>query len=149
VKPLGPFTRGAPDRPRLAVIIVGFGLVLSACGQPAPSVTPTASPTVSATTFTSVALDPTALPSPVATTKVSIQGFAFHPQVITVPVSATVTWTNMDLEEHTVTASDGMFNSDILENGQRFSFKFAKAGTYDYACQIHPYMHGRVDVTAP
>jgi plastocyanin len=84
--------------------------------------------------------------TPVATTSVTIQSFAFSPQAIVVPVGATVTWTNQDVEQHTVTAVDRSFDSDALNQGQSFGFKFTKAGTYHYQCLIHPQMTGTVVV---
>jgi plastocyanin len=143
-----PFARGAPVRLKLELIIVGLGLFLSACGQAAAVGPSTAAPTVTASTSASAVLAATALPSPVASTSMSIQGFAFHPSVITVPVGSKVTWSNLDLDDHTITANGGTFNSDDIASGQTFSFTFTKAGPYDYHCQIHPYMQGRVVVTA-
>ena len=58
-----------------------------------------------------------------------------------------VTWTNADVEQHTVTARDRAYNSDIVANGKTFSFSFANPGTYQYFCQIHPSMVGAVVVT--
>jgi plastocyanin len=149
MKPLVPFAAGGPHLLKLTLIIVGLGIVLSGCGQSSAQVLPTASPVKTSSTSPSAARASAALPSPVATTRVNIQGFAFLPQVISVPAGSTVTWTNMDLDDHTVTANDGTFNSDAVGSGQTFSSKLAKPGTYDYHCLIHPYMHGRVVVTAP
>jgi plastocyanin len=83
----------------------------------------------------------------VATTNVTIQNFLFGPAAITVPVGTTVTWTNADVEQHTATAKDRSFNSDVIANEKTFSFTFSKAGTYDYVCLIHPNMVGQVVVT--
>jgi plastocyanin len=143
-----PFARRALDRLRLTSLIVGIGLILAACGQATVPATPAASPIARTTTSASVAFDTTTFPSPVPSRSVTIQGFAFHPQAIVIPVGSTVTWTNQDLDDHTTTADDGTFNSDAIGSGTTFSFKFAKAGTYDYHCAIHPYMHGRIVVAA-
>jgi plastocyanin len=88
------------------------------------------------------------MPSPVATTTVKIENFLFAPAAITVPEGATVTWTNDDVEQHTVTAKDRAFDSDIIANDKSFSFTFRKAGTYQYSCLIHPNMVGNVVVVA-
>ena len=84
--------------------------------------------------------------TPVATTSVGITNFTFGPQVIVVPVGSTVTWTNQDIEQHTVTALDKSFSSDALNRNQTFTFTFSKPGTYQYECLIHPQMRGTVVV---
>ena len=84
---------------------------------------------------------------PVAGDAVSISNFAFVPATLTVPVGATVTWTNHDEEPHTVVAGDGSFHSPGLGTDATFSYTFATAGTFDYICSIHPFMHGTVVVT--
>src|SRR5580698_7668599 len=54
-----------------------------------------------------------------STTKVTIQGFAFHPACISVAVGTMVTFTNEDSVAHTATASSaGGFNSGDLNKGQ-------------------------------
>ncbi|WP_428342208.1 cupredoxin domain-containing protein [Mycobacterium sp.] len=76
-----------------------------------------------------------------------IDNFAFAPAKLTVPVGSTVTWTNKDEEPHTVVANDGSFHSPGMGSQATFSFTFAKAGTFDYVCSIHPFMHATVVVT--
>ena len=63
------------------------------------------------------------------------------------PTGTTVTWINDDWAPHTVTADDGAFVSDRLNQGQRFAHTFAEAGTYPYRCSFHPGMLGTVVVT--
>ncbi len=79
---------------------------------------------------------------------VTIKNFDFHPMSITVPVGATVTWTNKDGEPHTVTSIDGTFRSDALDQDDTFTFKFTKPGVYKYLCTIHPRMMASVTVKA-
>lgn len=84
----------------------------------------------------------------VGVTHVSIQNFAFQPQVIQVSKGTTVTWTNEDSAPHTVTfRSSGMTGSSALQRGQSFSYTFTTPGTYTYFCGVHPYMGGTVIVT--
>jgi plastocyanin len=78
---------------------------------------------------------------------ISINNFAFVPATLTVPVGATVTWTNQDQEPHTVVANDGSFRSPGLGTGATYSYTFPTAGSFDYTCSIHPFMHGTVVVT--
>jgi plastocyanin len=77
---------------------------------------------------------------------VTIQDFKFSPDAITVPVGATVTWTNADSTQHTVTADDGSFDSGPLDSGATFSQTFATAGTFTYHCNIHSNMTATVTV---
>jgi amicyanin len=84
--------------------------------------------------------------APAAGSKVSIAGFAFGPQAITVKAGDGITWSNDDGSPHTVTFRDGSAGAKSLSPGQTFTRKFEKAGTYDYFCSFHPYMTGRVVV---
>jgi len=81
-----------------------------------------------------------------ANTAVTIDNFVFGPQTITVPVGATVTWTNHDDIPHTSVSTEGVFKSKVLDTDEKFSYTFTKAGTYPYYCTIHPKMTGKVVV---
>jgi YVTN family beta-propeller protein len=78
---------------------------------------------------------------------VSIAGFAFGPQTVTVKAGAKITWTNNDGAAHTVTFKDGS-GSKSLSPGDTFTRAFDRPGTYAYACSFHPYMTGTVIVEA-
>ena len=75
----------------------------------------------------------------------------YSPSTITVVVGVnnTVTWVNTDDAPHTVTASDGSFNSGNLNGGQSWSHTFTTPGTYPYYCSYHPWMKGTVIVKGP
>ena len=81
-----------------------------------------------------------------ANLEVKIDNFVFGPQTITVPVGATVTWTNKDDIPHTSVSTEGVFKSKVLDTDEKFSYTFTKAGTYSYYCTIHPKMTGKVVV---
>ena len=81
-----------------------------------------------------------------ANAEVKIDNFVFGPETITVPVGATVTWTNKDDIPHTSVSTDGVFKSKVLDTDEKFSYTFTKAGTYPYYCTIHPKMTGKVVV---
>lgn len=81
-----------------------------------------------------------------ANAAVNIDNFVFGPQTITVPVGATVTWTNKDDIPHTSVSTDGVFKSKVLDTDEKFSYTFTRAGTYPYYCTIHPKMTGKVVV---
>jgi plastocyanin len=94
-----------------------------------------------------VASSPGALLSSAA---VSLVDEEFVPSSIEVATGGTVTWSNDDGDDtHTVTADDGSFSSDVLEGGATYSHTFTEAGTFPYACLIHPEMRGTVVVPGP
>ena len=78
--------------------------------------------------------------------EVKIDNFSFTPQTITIPVGATVTWTNRDDIPHTVVSTDGVFKSKVRDTDEKFSYTFSKAGTYPYFCSVHPKMTGKIVV---
>lgn len=78
---------------------------------------------------------------------VQIADYAFKQPTITVAAGTTITWTNHDDDPHTVTADDKSFDSKGLGNGDAWSHKFTKPGTYTYHCSAHPFMKGTVVVT--
>lgn len=91
--------------------------------------------------------DPSGEPVVTGVTDVDIEDFAFSPANIRVAVGATVTWTNRDGTPHTVTSDDGdLLDSGLLDQGESYQQTFSKPGIYDYYCQPHPYMKGRVTV---
>jgi plastocyanin len=79
--------------------------------------------------------------------RVNITGFAFAPKMLTVPVGATVIWTNRDEEPHVVVSAGALFKSSAaLDTGESYGTTFTKPGTYAYYCSIHPMMVGTVIV---
>lgn len=79
---------------------------------------------------------------------VHIENFAYAPAELTIEVGDTVTWTNLDDQSHTATATDGSWDSATLEQGASASITFTAPGTYDYLCTPHPTMTGRIVVVA-
>ena len=79
---------------------------------------------------------------------IAIQNFSFQPSILSVPAGTTVTWRNQDNVQHTVTSDTvGLFDSNTITPGNVFSFTFNNPGSYKYHCNIHPSMHGEVDIT--
>ena len=81
----------------------------------------------------------------------NIKTFQFQPKVIEVHAGATVTWTNQDNIEHTITsgapdAPDGSFASEPFGKGKSFTTTFDKPGEYAYFCSKHKSMRGMVKV---
>lgn len=77
---------------------------------------------------------------------VTISGFAYSPDPVTINVGDQVTWTNDDAQAHTATGTG--WNTGDLGNGESGSVTFQAAGTFEYMCGIHPAMRGTVVVRA-
>ena len=154
----------------LFVVLMVGSLVLSACGAastPAssygssnsatstPAVVPPTSapatdvPTIAPATDIPAATSTTEVPAAPAgpETKVKISSFAFNPSKLQIKVGTTVTWTNEDGASHTVSADDGSFSSDTLQQGDSNAFTFNEAGSYSYHCDFHSGMKATITVT--
>ena len=79
---------------------------------------------------------------------VKIDNFTFTPPELTVAAGTAVTFTNRDDIPHSIAAADGSFHSRALDTEDAFTMTFAKPGTYDYYCALHPHMKGRI-IVAP
>ncbi len=80
---------------------------------------------------------------------VRIDSFAFTPAEISVPVGATLTWSNVQGGvPHTSSSVDSVWDSGILSTNDSFSFTFNQVGDFAYQCDIHPSMHGIVHVVS-
>ncbi len=81
------------------------------------------------------------------TVTVDIGDNFYEPELVTVPVGGSVTWTNGGAEPHTATARDReVLQSDALKQGEPYTETFEAAGTYEYFCEFHPNMKGTVVV---
>ena len=78
--------------------------------------------------------------------KVTISGFQYEPETVTIQAGGKVTWQNEDSAEHTATLGDGSFTTGALAEGKLKSESFDDPGTYAYFCEIHPRMKGTVEV---
>jgi plastocyanin len=87
------------------------------------------------------------LPVRAADMEVNIDNFAFTPKEITVKAGTTIVFRNRDDIPHSVVGGKGEFHSKALDTDESFSFTFAKPGTYEYFCGLHPQMHGKIVVT--
>jgi plastocyanin len=85
---------------------------------------------------------------PLGPDQVGIDNFSFTPSTLTVKAGTTITWINQDDVPHLIVNVQQQFpSSPVLDTNQRYSYRFAKPGRYDYFCSIHPKMQGRVEVT--
>ncbi len=73
---------------------------------------------------------------------VVIDDFIFQTTYLKIKKGTKVTWTNQGQIGHTVTSDDGSpqkgLDSQLLNNGDSYSFTFTQAGTYEYFCTPHP-----------
>lgn len=83
---------------------------------------------------------------PAASTEIKIDNFSFTPASITIPAGTAVHWKNNDDIPHTVVSDDHSIKSKVMDTGDDFSYTFAKPGTYNYFCSIHPKMTAKVIV---
>ena len=134
-------------------ILIVVGAVVALVVAKRDSTQPTVSPTTQTTT-------PTPEPSPETettpadetvseTNRVEIQNMAFSPSKIIVKKGTTVTWTNKDSVQHTVTPDDESADfegSEMLAQGETYSVTFNTTGTFSYHCQPHPDMKATVVV---
>ncbi len=77
---------------------------------------------------------------------VDIKDYNYTPLHLYVPVGTTVTWTNYDVAQHTVTEDNGLFDSGLLSTNSTFSYTFNTVGNYNYHCTPHPMMTAMVHV---
>jgi plastocyanin len=86
-----------------------------------------------------------AVPARADTFTVAIFDFNFTPPQTTVLAGDTVGWRNGSfINQHTVTSTG--FDSGPIVPGGGFFHDFADPGAQLYACSIHPFMAGEVDV---
>lgn len=80
---------------------------------------------------------------------VTISGFLFSPNSLTVSANSVVKWTNNHTVTHSVTSgtgsADGKFTRDLAP-GTMVCFKFITSGSYPYFCRFHTGMTGNVSV---
>lgn len=56
-------------------------------------------------------------------------------------------WTNTGNAQHTVDSDTEIFESDVLDPGETFSYTFGEPGVIPYHCDIHPHLREMVIVT--
>jgi plastocyanin len=130
--------------PALIVLSLGF----SACGGGDDDSSTEAGRATSETTTESSGSSPAPSGTARRSEKVEIVEFAYQPDPVVVQAGGKVIWQNEDTAPHTATAADGSFDTGTLERGKLESETFKRPGTFTYFCEIHPTMHGTVEVVA-
>ena len=75
------------------------------------------------------------------TRTVTMKGFRFRPDTVTISAGDTVLWVNADDEAHTVTMDTTELDSGDIAPGSRFRWIFRAKGRYRYHCEVHYKMH--------
>lgn len=142
-------------RQAAALSLVLPALSLAACGgdsdsdtsgeSPAPSAEESPAPSTEGGSQTGENA-PAPSGEAVRSEKVTISGFAYDPETVTIQAGGKVIWQNEDSAEHTATLDDGSFDTGALAEGKLKSESFKEPGTYAYHCEIHPQMKGTVEV---
>ncbi len=127
----------------LVVLVLGTGgwalFMQSDSNNDTPSNTPTSSGQDNATSDSSS--------SGTSSATVNITNMLFTPSQVTIQKSDTVTWTNNDSADHTVTADTGNGpKSETITPGSTYSYTFDEVGSFQYHCSFHSAMHGTVVV---
>lgn len=143
------------SKPLLAAALVALSLGLAACGgggsdSSSPTEAETA-PSAGEEQGGGQAGDTTeSEPAPsgeaAKSEKVQIVEFTYQPDPVVVQVGGKVIWQNQDAAPHTATADDGSWDTGTIEQGKIGSETFKEPGTFGYFCEIHPTMHGTVEV---
>ena len=145
-------------KPLFLAALVALSLGLAACGDSGSDSTSEAESAVTeaesgAEEATEEAEDATETESEPAPSgeaskseKVDIVEFTYQPDPVVVQAGGKVIWQNEDTAPHTATADDGSFDTGTIEKGKTGSETFKEAGNFTYFCEIHPTMHGTVEV---
>ena len=132
----------------LAPALIAASLAFVACGGDDETTTTTESAPPAETTTEQSGGASAPAPSGEAqrSEKVKIVEFTYQPDPVAVQAGGKVIWQNEDAAPHTATADDGSFDTGTIEQGKLKSETFEQPGTYPYFCEIHPDMHGTVEV---
>jgi plastocyanin len=79
-------------------------------------------------------------------TTITIAGFAFDPDTITVSGPTEVTITNEDSATHTFTLDDGSVD-ETVEQGATETVTVDVSASTGFHCNIHPQMTGQIEVS--
>jgi plastocyanin len=77
---------------------------------------------------------------------ITIKNFAFSPSPMNAKAGATITITNNDTTDHTVTDTGGTFDTGHIAPGSVKTIVLTTAGSYSYHCNIHQFMKGLIQV---
>ena len=79
--------------------------------------------------------------------EIHISNFKYSPAEIKITAGSSITWINDDSAPHTVTSDSGKeVNSGEMLQGKRYNHIFTEKGTYNYHCEYHSGMKGKIVV---
>jgi plastocyanin len=78
--------------------------------------------------------------------QIKIDNFTFTPAKMTISKGSEVTWDNQDDIPHSIVLDAIGVRSKAIDTDKTFSYRFDKAGTFNYVCGLHPHMHGQIVV---
>ena len=141
-------------KPLSTAALVALSLGLVACGGGGSDSTSTATETATTTEEAGGASaggetsesEPAPSGEAAKSEKVQIVEFSYEPDPVVVQAGGKVIWQNEDSAPHTATADDGSFDTGTIDEGKLGSATFKEPGTFTYHCEIHPTMHGTVEV---
>ena len=87
-----------------------------------------------------------------ATVEIAVGDCVFSPTVTSVPLGATVTWTNRSFQAHEIVGSNltwGAHEKLLPAEGGSIGWTFDEPGVFAYSCMLHPGMTGAIVVGAP
>jgi plastocyanin len=117
---------------RLAIVVFGVSVVVSACGSDSSS--PTAPGASTAANVT-------------VTIQSNSGSNSYAPNPVTMRVGQTIAWRNADAITHTATQDSSGFNTGSIAGGATSAATMmSTAGTFPYHCAIHPGMVGTITV---
>lgn len=85
--------------------------------------------------------------APRAVQRITMVDSVYRPRSVSVPRGTRIRWVNGGALLHSSTSTRGLWDSGLLDPGESYSRVFRRAGTFRYACTIHPTMRGRIVVT--
>jgi plastocyanin len=147
----------------LSTLIACVALVLAAagCGSSSSSTASSAARTTTPARTTTrggglkvnttpkYASPPPSAPVQSGVVQIAYRNITIQPDAVKVKVGSTISWTNYDSIEHTVTSKSGPqhFASGTFGEGHKFAIRVTKPGVIHYECTIHPTtMNGTIEV---
>ncbi len=149
-------TRGLSTLIACAALVLAAGCGSSSSSTSRSTTTSTTTPTQAGgglKTDTTPKYASPSLSAPVQSgiVQIAYRNITIQPDTLKVKVGSTISWTNYDSVEHTVTSESGPehFASGTFGEGHKFVIKVIKPGVIHYECTIHPAsMNGTIEVVS-